>query len=151
VDGDCVTKRPGTMLYFDIRPCLKRLSREEKGVLFEAILDYAEYGMLPEVDGVLGIAWDFIQPRLDRDRERYETISEKRTAAINARWEREREIQKNTNEYRSIQTIPTTTSPSTATTTSPPTATSSGARNLDFEFNERRRARLASLDGLKDE
>lgn len=116
-------KQPGTMLYFDIRPCLKRLSREEKGALFEAILDYAEYGVLPEVDGVLGVAWDFIQPRLDRDKERYETISEKRTAAINARWEREREIQKNTNEYKPIQTIPTTTSPSTTTSTTPSSST----------------------------
>ena len=123
------------MLYFDIRPCLKRLSREEKGALFEAILDYAEYGVLPEVDGVLGVAWDFIKPRLDRDKERYETISEKRTAAINARWEREREIQMNSNEYKPIQTIPTTTttSPSTTTTTSTATEGPSAPRALTRE------------------
>ena len=28
--------KPGVMFYFDIRPCLKRLSTEEKGLLFEA-------------------------------------------------------------------------------------------------------------------
>ena len=118
------------MLYFDIRPCLKRLSNEEKGMILEAILDYSEHGVLPEVEGMVGVAWDFIQPRLDRDRERYETISEKRTAAINTRWERERGIQKNTNEYNPIQTIPTTTTPTTPTptpTTTPTTTTTDGA------------------------
>ena len=64
-------KQPGIMLYFDIRPSLKRLSTQEKGVLFEAMLDYGEFGVVPELDGLLGVAWDFIQPRLDRDRERY--------------------------------------------------------------------------------
>lgn len=64
-------KQPGVMLYFDIRPSLKRLSTQEKGELFEAILDYGEFGVVPDLDGLLGIAWDFIQPRLDRDRERY--------------------------------------------------------------------------------
>ena len=33
-------KQPGVMFYFEIRPCLGRLTPEEKGVLFEAILDY---------------------------------------------------------------------------------------------------------------
>lgn len=64
--------KPGVMFYFEIRPCIKRLSLEEKGALFEAILDYGEYGTLPEVDGVLGVAWDFIRPRIDLDSGRYD-------------------------------------------------------------------------------
>ena len=64
--------RPGVMFYFDVRPCIRRLSLADKGQLFEAILDYAENGVEPELDGVLGVAWDFIQPRIDRDSERYE-------------------------------------------------------------------------------
>lgn len=63
--------KPGVMFYFDVRPCIKRLNLNEKGQLFEAILDYAENGIEPELDGALGIAWDFIQPRLDQDTERY--------------------------------------------------------------------------------
>lgn len=51
----------------------------------------------------------FTNEHCAKTRERYETISEKRTAAINARWERERELQKNTNEYKAIQAIPTST------------------------------------------
>lgn len=75
--------RPGIMFYFEVRPCIKRLTLEEKGQLFEAILDYGEYGTIPEVDGVLGIAWDFIQPKLDLDAERYDTkVEQKRYAAF---------------------------------------------------------------------
>lgn len=45
--------KPGVMFYFEIRPCIKRLTLEEKGQLFEAILDYGEYGAIPEVDGAV--------------------------------------------------------------------------------------------------
>ncbi len=64
--------RPGVMFYFEIRPCIRRLSLADKGQLFEAILDYAENGIEPELDGALGVAWDFIQPRIDLDSEQYE-------------------------------------------------------------------------------
>ena len=64
--------RPGVMFYFEIRPCIRRLSLADKGQLFEAILDYAENGIEPDLDGALGVAWDFIQPRIDLDSEQYE-------------------------------------------------------------------------------
>ncbi len=64
--------KPGVMFYFDIRPCIRRLSLSEKGQLFEAILDYGENGTEPELDGMLGVAWDFIKPRIDLDSEQYE-------------------------------------------------------------------------------
>lgn len=63
--------KPGVMFYFDIRPCLKRLNYEEKGLLFEAILEYGEYGSEPNFDGAVGVAWDFIKPGIDRDSDRY--------------------------------------------------------------------------------
>lgn len=65
--------KPGVMFYFDILPCIRRLSLEDKGQLFESILDYAENGVEPELDGVLGVAWDFIKPRIDQDSEQYES------------------------------------------------------------------------------
>ena len=48
--------KPGVMFYFEIRPCIKRLTLEEKGQLFEAILDYGEFGAIPKVDGAVGVA-----------------------------------------------------------------------------------------------
>lgn len=141
-------KQPGCMLYFDLRPSLKRLSLEDKGRLFEAILDFGEYGVIPELDGVLAFAWDFIQPRLEKDRDRYTEICEKRRDAVNTRWERERTQQDNTNEYKSIQVIPTTTQHN-STSTSTSTATGGVYKSREMEFNDRRNSALAALDGLR--
>lgn len=80
-----MANRPGVMFYFEVRPCLKRLSPEEKGVLFEAILDYGEFGVVPELDGAAAIAWDFIQPRIDKDGERYENTVKQREYAVYVR------------------------------------------------------------------
>lgn len=102
-------KKPGVILYFDIRPALKRLSDEEKGQLFEAILDYGENGVVPRFDGCLGIAWDFIQPRIDADSQRYQRTAEARRAAANARWGKEK-VQNDTKASFALQTMPTTTS-----------------------------------------
>lgn len=41
-------KQPGVMLYFEIRPCLERLTMDEQGRLFNAILDYGEEGIEPK-------------------------------------------------------------------------------------------------------
>lgn len=143
-------KQPGVMLYFDIRPSLNRLSDGDKGRLFEAILDYGQYGALPDFDGVLGVAWDFIQPKLDRDRERYEEISQKRADAIRIRWDREREKKddpNNTNEYTCIPTTTTTTK--TKTTSPSKTASAPTRRGSDDYFNRRRNELLAQLDQQK--
>ena len=81
-----MTKKPGVMLYFSVRPALKRLSAEQKGSLFDAILDYGESGLLPDFDGVLGVCWDFIQPMIDKDAVTYSEKCDKARKAINARW-----------------------------------------------------------------
>ena len=77
--------KPGVMFYFDVRPCIKRLSINEKGCLFEAILDYGEFGIVPELEGALGVAWDFIQPKLDRDAGRYDKQVEQKQYAVYVR------------------------------------------------------------------
>lgn len=80
--------KPGVMLYFDLRPCLKRLGMEQKGQLFEAILEYGEFGAVPNFDDDIGlaVAWDLIRPMIDRDNERYEKISKRRSEAACKRW-----------------------------------------------------------------
>ncbi len=108
--------RPGVMFYFDTRPCLKRLSNEDKGRLFEAILDFGEYGVIPDFDGTLGVAWDFIQPKIDRDCKRYESIVEKRTQAAKARWAKEGRSS-DANECTCISDMPNTDTNSTTSST----------------------------------
>lgn len=67
-----MAKKPGVMIYFEVRPCLAQLSAEEKGRLFEAILSYGEDGEIPDFDDRLLIAWSFIQQRIDTDNEKYQ-------------------------------------------------------------------------------
>lgn len=124
--------KPGVMFYFDIRPCIKRLTLEEKGVLFEAILDYAELGVVPELDGVLGVAWDFIQPKLDRDSGQYDRKVEQKQYAVFVRevkksggipptfeeWRGVSDIECNQLISTDIERYPTSTSTITSTSTS---------------------------------
>lgn len=135
-------KQPGVMLYFDIRPSLNRLSDGEKGRLFEAILDYGQHGVLPDFDGVLGIAWDFIQPKLDRDRERYEEIAQKRADAARVRWEKEPD---HANACFAMQAMPTTTT-KTKTSSNSTSTSASTLRDPDAYFNRRRNEALKQLD-----
>lgn len=81
-------KRPGVQLYFEIKPTLKRLTNEQKGMLLDAILDYGEFGILPTFDDdlALAITWDFIRPRIDADGERYRQSCEQKRKAANTRW-----------------------------------------------------------------
>ena len=124
--------KPGVMFYFDIRPCIRRLNLEEKGILFEAILDYGEFGTIPEVDGTVGVAWDFIQQRLDRDTGRYDDKVEQTKYAVAVREAKKKGIQlppfekwrllSEADRERLLsddnERYPTTTSTSTSTTTS---------------------------------
>jgi len=66
-----VQQKPGVMLYFELRPSLRRLSSRERLALYDAIMDYGEWGVVPDFTGKLAVAWDFVQPKLDRDDEAY--------------------------------------------------------------------------------
>lgn len=126
-------KRPGAMIYFDLRPAMKRLSAEQKGHLFDAIMAYSEDGEEPEfADIALEIVWDFVKPRLDDDAGRYEETCAKRKQAANTRWKTSEadasasnDMQMHANASESMQTMPTTTTTSTTTTTTTSTTTES--------------------------
>ena len=140
-----MTQRPGVMLYFDVVPCLERLSMEEKGRLFEAILYYGQFGVVPELEGMVGMAWDFIRPRLDRDAERYEEKREKLKANAKKRWEKE-EMQ---TDAIACKSMPTTTTNSTSTSSSSSASTKArGSGRREADFNSLRNAALSRLDGL---
>lgn len=145
VDGK---QKPGVMLYFDsIRPALKRLDNEQCGILFRAILDYAEYGAVSDLEPMTGMVFDLLRPKIDRDAEKYVENREQRQHAVYVReakrrgeqplpfseWRSHREQSsdiepisadiENIGPYPSISPSPTP-SPSTSPSVSPSTATS---------------------------
>lgn len=151
--------RPGVMFYFDVRPCLKRLDDASKGKLFEAILDYGEHGIVPELDGMLGVAWDFIQPRVDRDEDKYQEKCENNRKAANVRWEREREKQEASQASNCIQAMPTTTSTSTTNpnpisaskteSKTTPSRSKNYVENYGEDLEARRKDALSMLNALE--
>ena len=79
-------ERPGVMLYFDaVRPAISRLDETQCGVLLRSLMDYAQYGVVPELDPMTGLAFDMLVPKIDRDAERYEETREQRQYAVYAR------------------------------------------------------------------
>lgn len=81
-----MTKRPGVMIYFTLRPVLERLSNEDKGILFDAILSYGDIGTTPPLPDTLYTLWPLIQSHLLQDDLRYRQTVMKRTYAAYVRW-----------------------------------------------------------------
>ena len=66
------------ILYTDYLAQIELLSMEQRGELFTAIMNYASEKELPELDGMVTMAFSFIKSQLDRDKERYDSIVESR-------------------------------------------------------------------------
>lgn len=77
-----MAKKPGILLYFEIKEPLKKLSNSDKGRLLDAILEYGESGTEPKFSGKLGIVWGFLKPKLDRDAATYDRTAQKRQYAV---------------------------------------------------------------------
>ena len=69
------------VLYHDIRTPLELLDDCERGKLFLAILNYSEFGTLPDFGGALQMAFAFIRAALDRDADKWEDVRQKRAEA----------------------------------------------------------------------
>lgn len=80
-------ERPGIMLYFEMLEPIRVLSDEQKGQLLVAMLEYGQYGVVPEFEGLLAVAWAFLRPKLDRDGQEYRMAVLRRRYAV---WCRER-------------------------------------------------------------
>ena len=137
--------RPGVMIYFEsVRPALSRLDNEQCGALFRAIIDYAEYGAVPDLEPMTGMVFDLLRPKIDRDAEKYEESREQRQHAVYVReakrrgeqpltlpeWRLYRETSSDNGpispDIENIGPYPSTTiSPATATSTTTALSTSS--------------------------
>lgn len=138
-------KQPGVMLYFEVRPSLDRLDYTQKGRMFEAILDYGEFGVVPELEVPLTYIWDFMQPRLDRDRERYEARVRRCQEAAKRRWD----LPKDASAYVSMPTTTAITAANTNTNTnSLSSSTPAAASSPSDDFEQRRSKALAAWEKI---
>ena len=131
--------RPGIMLYFDILEPIRVLPDADKGRLLVAMLEYGKEGIVPEFEGMLALAWGFVKPKVDKDKEEYDRTILKRQYATYCRDRKKRgEAEVGFDEWLSMVTNDnrddhmishdtkwyptTTTSTTTKTTTSTTTA-----------------------------
>ncbi len=82
-------------LYYTYRQVVSKLSYEEKGRIFDAILDYAEHGKEPKLSGMADAVFPTFAMLIDRDKVAYEEKCRKMKQNIEKRW--------NTGEYKSTQ------------------------------------------------
>lgn len=91
------------VVYHNYREKLQNLTNAQIGKLFRAMLDYAIDGKIPELKGILDIAFQFIKVTMDEDLKKYNEKCNKNKENIKRRWntnvyERNKKIQTYTND-----------------------------------------------------
>ena len=59
-------------MYLDYEEHFKLMTDEQLGQLLRAIMEYEKTRQVPQLDGMVKMAFSFIKAQLDRDREKYE-------------------------------------------------------------------------------
>jgi hypothetical protein len=131
------------MLYFDILEPIKVLPDADKGRLLVAMLEYGKSGVAPEFDGMLALAWGFVQPNIDRDSEAYNrTVLKRQYASFCRDQKRKGEMEISFDEWliasdngtRQVISSDTKWYPTTTATTAPtgtPSSTPSSSTNTN--------------------
>ena len=82
-----MSEKPGVMVYFDMLPAIQSLSKADKGVLFESILEYGLKKTDPaNLSKKLMVIWPIVKVRLDRDEIQYHNVVNKRAYSAYVRW-----------------------------------------------------------------
>ena len=81
-----MSNKPGVMIYFDMLPVIRELSNTDKGILFEAILEYGQTGRKIPLSKKTSVIWPLIQQRMAVDEIRYMRTVTRRAYAAYRRW-----------------------------------------------------------------
>ena len=81
-----MSKKPGVMIYFDMLPAIRNLSNSDKGILFEAILEYGQSRRQIPLSNKVMVIWPLIQQRMAVDEMRYMRTVMRRAYAAYRRW-----------------------------------------------------------------
>lgn len=69
------------VMYTDYMQHLEIMDMEQRGVFLTAVMKYASGGELPEMDGMVRMAFSFAKAQMDRDNEQYQKTIEARREA----------------------------------------------------------------------
>lgn len=74
-------------LYADCLRAMRRMTHEEIGQVIMAIADYADEGIIADLPGMAGMAFEFVKDKYDRDLQTYKRKSEQNAAKARKRWD----------------------------------------------------------------
>lgn len=69
------------VMYTDYMQHLEIMDMEQRGIFLTAVMKYASGGELPEMDGMVRMAFSFAKAQMDRDNEQYQKTVEARREA----------------------------------------------------------------------
>ncbi len=69
------------LMYLDYDEHFKLLTDEQAGQLIKAIIQYEKTKEMPNIEGVVKMAFSFIKQQLDRDEEKWQEEKKKRSEA----------------------------------------------------------------------
>ena len=79
--------KDGFIFHFENIEDIEDMSLEEQGLMFRAMIEFAQTGKEPEFeDRVMRAAWKPIRRRMSKDKERYDSICERNSKNIKSRW-----------------------------------------------------------------
>nr|DAR44767.1 MAG TPA: hypothetical protein [Caudoviricetes sp.] len=97
-------KRKSFVFYEDWFKMISKQNESVRVKIYDAICMYVFEGKEP-ADPLILMAFELIKEKIERDRDKFERIREKRREAINKRWGNSKNDSNDTNEYKCIQTI----------------------------------------------
>lgn len=81
------------LIYLDYEEQFSLLTDEELGQLMRTIMQYEKTGNIPELKGIVKMAFSFIKQQLDRDKEKWQEEKKKRSYAgkkgMEKRWKKQ--------------------------------------------------------------
>ena len=82
--------RDSFVIYTNYSRKTQKLTMEQRGYLFTAILAYECGEELPELDDMTATAFEFIKDDLDANRQKYDAVCEKNRENANKRWQNQK-------------------------------------------------------------
>jgi hypothetical protein len=88
-----MSKKPGVMIYYDVKQAVDKMSDKHAGILLRAILEFGFEGTIPQLPDKLNLIWPMIQMRLQLDDHRYHQLYYKRRYAAHVRWSNDKGLE----------------------------------------------------------
>lgn len=133
------------VFYPEWAEALSVCSREVRSLVYEAVIEYGTTGIEPAIESeAAAVAFAFIRLQIDRNRERYEAVCEKRRKAAEKRWS-----SKSSRSAESPAETPAPSAPSTPTDSAVYQGVS-GDEFLEEFFADNRREAVEQLCRVRD-